>query len=671
MERDGLIGIYRGTGRGYGFFIPEDGSGDWFIPPGKEGGAWDGDKVRLSPAPEDDGEGRRQAGAVEAVLERANKRVTGMVRREGRKLWLEPDNKRLPGPILLLDSRRRAGQGELAAAAVLSFGGRGEPPMGRLRQTFGRAGGRAAAVEALLYQHEIQTAFPPDALAEADAVPAQVPPEAMAGRLDLREELVITIDGADAKDLDDAVSLKRDGEGRWVLGVHIADVSHYVAAHSALDREAFERGASVYFADRVIPMLPPALSNGICSLNPRVDRLTLSCVMTLDHSGAVVDHKLAKSVIRTAERMTYSDCNALLAGSDPLLAEQYAHILPMLTDMAALAEKLARRRRARGSLDLESGEAAILCDGQGSPIAVELRRPGRAEGLIEEFMLRANETVAAHLHRLRKPCVHRVHERPLSAKTETLRAALAPLGLELRQSDHFSLQRVLEATRDKPEGPMVSALVLRAMMKARYSEEDLGHFGLAAPHYCHFTSPIRRYPDLMVHRILTALLEGRLHGGTERRLRAAAQSAAVQSSRRELAIQSAEREIEKRYMAEFMLSHIGEAFPAAVSGASRAGLFVLLPFGVEGVVPTETLPGEGYQLDETTLTLTGPAGRFSLGTPLEVVCTAADPGAGRVEFRLKDSPPRRTPQPSPAPLPNPPQKGGKRPPAPRKRRGRR
>ena len=288
--------------------------------------------------------------------------------------------------------------------------------------------------------------------------------------------------------------------------------------------------------------------------------------------------------------MTYEDCNALLAHSDPALAERYARILPMLEDMAALSRVLEGRRRRRGALELDTRESYVVCDESGTPVDVVLRTPGISEGLIESFMLAANECVAEHLNRLDKPCVYRVHEKPSTDKAETLRAMLAPLGYDLKEADGPSLQKLLDTAKGKPEEAAVSMMVLRSLMKARYDGENLGHFGLAAKYYCHFTSPIRRYPDLMVHRILTALLDGRLSGGVERRLAAAVQKAAVQSSQRELAAQSAEREIEKRYMAEFMAGHVGETFAGTVSGVTRFGLFVLLPGGVEGLLGVEALP---------------------------------------------------------------------------------
>ena len=350
----------------------------------------------------------------------------------------------------------------------------------------------------------------------------------------------------------------------------------------------------------------------------------------------MVDHTIAKSVIRTTERMTYEDCNALLAHSDPALAERYARILPMLEDIAALSRVLEGRRRRRGALELDTRESYVVCDESGAPVDVVLRTPGLSEGLIESFMLAANECVAEHLNRLDKPCVYRVHEKPSTDKAETLRAMLAPLGYDLKEADGPSLQKLLDTAKGKPEEAAVSMMVLRSLMKARYDGENLGHFGLAAKYYCHFTSPIRRYPDLMVHRILTALLDGRLSGGTERRLAAAVQKAAVQSSQRELATQSAEREIEKRYMAEFMAGHVGDTFAGTVSGVTRFGLFVLLPGGVEGLLGVEALPGRGYHYDETRLTLTeeGGGAAYTFGMPLEVVCAAADPATGQIDFIL-------------------------------------
>ncbi len=644
-----MAGTFQGSGKGFGFFTPEGGKSredDWFIPPRATGGAWHGDSVLAEPDEGSEGEGRHTAKIVK-VTARANRLVTGTVRRYERELWLEPDSDKLPGPIKLVGKHAGIRAGEKAAAEIQSYGAGGKPSMGFLRETFGRAGSREAGVAAILYHYEIDEAFPPDVLEEAGRAPQSVPAEAARGRLDLRGSIVITIDGASSKDFDDAVSLEKNEAGDWVLGVHIADVSHYVEEKSPLDKEAWERGTSVYFADRVVPMLPVALSNGICSLNPGVDRLALSCIMTMSGDGEVKGHSIQKSIIRSTERMTYEDCNALLAPEEGdgapgrrALRERYAHILPMLRDMAALAGKLARRRRLRGSLDLDTSESYILCDGEGRPVEIHARKQGESEALIESFMLAANETVAQHLFDGKKPAVYRVHEKPSLEKLEGLRTMLEPFGYDIREPDSFALQKILDDAKDKPEAPIISTMVLRSLMKARYDVQNLGHFGLAAKYYCHFTSPIRRYPDLMVHRILTKILEDGDRAETapwEKRMTVLAQKAAVQSSEREIAAQSAEREIDKLYMAEYMQAHMDEVFPGAVSGVIKHGLFVMLTSGVEGFLPVESLPPDRYHHDEGRMTLRGEykGAVFSFGMGLKVVCVAADPGSGRIEFRLE------------------------------------
>jgi len=636
-----IEGIYWASGRGFGFVAPdgaEDREDDLFIPPRSDGGAWHGDRVRVSVLPDGPEQGRA-VGRVTAVLQRNNPTVIGCVVKEGRDYWLQPDSNRLPRAVRLTGSRSGLRAGDKAEVKVVSYGTAQSGPMGLFLRSFGRDGSRQAAVEAILAQNHIPQAFPREALLEAGQAPDRVPPEALTGRLDLRDRLIVTIDGPTAKDLDDAVSLERDEQGRPVLGVHIADVSHYVAEGSALDREAWERGTSVYFADRVIPMLPEALSNGICSLNPQTDRLTLSCLMTLDGQGRVLEHTIARSVIRTAERMSYPDCNALLAGESPELARRYEAVLPMLREMESLARVLARKRRGRGALELETGEVCILCDEHGFPVELQNRVPGVSEGIIEEFMLIANEMVAEHLTRQSKAGVFRVHEKPAPSRLEQLQTMLAPFGYTLSTPDAFGMQKVLAAAAGKPEQAAVNMLLLRSLMKARYAPENLGHFGLGAEFYCHFTSPIRRYPDLMVHRVLSALLDGASER-EERALAASCASAAQQSTQREEEAETAERDIEKCYQAEYMHGHLGEDYPGLVSGVTRFGLFVLLPNGVEGLVPAEALPDDSYDYDEDRMTLTGArTGRvFSLAMPLTVQCAAADPGTGQVTFALQGLP---------------------------------
>ena len=651
-----ITGVFQGTSRGFGFLVPEDGKSredDYFIPPRATGGAWDGDKVQASPDPETPWEEGRRTATVVRVTERANRFVTGTVEKLGRELWMRPDSDKLPGPIKISGKAKGVRIGEKIAVEMLGYGTAKTPPMGALRETFGPAGNRESSSAAILYHYEIDPEFPPAVLDAAARAPREVEKDALAGRTDLRNRIIITIDGASSKDLDDAVSLERDEQGRWVLGVHIADVSHYVQEKSPLDLEAWERGTSVYFADRVIPMLPVELSNGICSLNPGVDRLTISCFMTLAADGREEDHTICKSVIRSTERMTYEDCNKLLAGEDPDLEKRYDNILPMLKDMAVLAKVLEKRRKLRGSLDLETSESYIICDEHGKPVDIKVRKQGESEALIESFMLAANECVAKHLFDRHKPAVYRVHEKPSQDKAEGLKTMLAPFGYTFQEADSFALQKILEDTKGKPEAPIISTMVLRSLMKARYDVQNLGHFGLAAKYYCHFTSPIRRYPDLMVHRVLTQVLADEANpanvGKTmpwEKRMASVAARAADQSSQREVAAQNAEREIEKLYMAEYMLAHVGETMVGTVSGVTKFGLFVMLPSGVEGLIPAEALPRDHYHHDDQRMTLRGEhtSRVFSFGMPLTVVCAAADPGSGQITFHLSGEEPEAVPE---------------------------
>ncbi|MEG2421056.1 MAG: RNB domain-containing ribonuclease, partial [Oscillospiraceae bacterium] len=390
--------------------------------------------------------------------------------------------------------------------------------------------------------------------------------------------------------------------------------------------EAFERGTSVYFADQVVPMLPVALSNGICSLNPDADRLTLSCLMTVDKGGKVVGHEICQSVIRSKARLTYEGCNAMLAGEENDLTPETADLIRRL---ASLAKTLTAKRRNRGALMLETSESYFICDENGVPVEVCQRQSGVSESLIEECMLLANETVAEHLCAGKLPGVFRIHEKPSMDKSATLQEALAPLGYDVHEPDGHALQAVLDAAKGKPEAPAVNMLILRSLMKARYEDENQGHFGLAADFYCHFTSPIRRYPDLVVHRILTASLEKTSNEEQEHnrlaKLAAFAKRAALQSSDREIAAQSAEREIEKLYMAEFMEDKVGGTFTGAVSGVTKFGIFIMLTNGVEGMLPLQR--GE----DESA---------YVMGAAMTVICESADQGTGEITFSLPGEPPR-------------------------------
>ncbi len=495
-----------------------------------------------------------------------------------------------------------------------------------------------SAQAAILFRYSVSPDFPPEVDLAAQAVAQAVSPAEAENRADFRGLCVVTIDSASAKDLDDTVSLTFDDRGRRVLGVHIADVSHYVEKGSPLDLEAFQRGTSVYYVNQVAPMLPTALSNGICSLNPQTDRLTLSCLMSLDDDGEVVEHRIVQGVIRTTDRLNYDEVNQLLDGETPDRGplsgsgDSAAAMRTLVTQLDRLAAQRRRLRRLRGALELSSTECYFTLDSAGNVTDVSRRATGRGESLIEECMLLANETVARHLCDKGLPGVFRVHEKPSPDKTEALCKQVAPLGFSLKDGGGFQLQKLLDAFHGTPREGAVNMMVLRSLMKAQYEPKNLGHFGLAAEYYCHFTSPIRRYPDLMVHRVLTAALTGQ----PLRPLVNAAAPGALQSTEREVAAVNAEREIEKLYMARWMSAHLGESFPAAVTGLTRFGVFVGLENGVEGMLPIEALPGGGYALDEDTLTLHGADGGLTLafGDPLTVTAVAADPSTGRIDFTL-------------------------------------
>lgn len=630
-----ITGIYHANPKGFGFVTPDgpDGGEDWFVPRGQALGAWDGDSVQLLVT-----DLARHAGRITAIDHRANRQVVGTLRREGRTYYLIPDSAKLTHTILISSAVKAASPGYRCAVSVTSFGTSTAPPMGKLQAVFGPGGTRESAQAAILYHYGVTPLFPEEVEQEAAQLPQSVSAQDCQGREDFRAQTVVTIDSSSAKDLDDAVSLTTDDQGRRVLGVHIADVSHYVTAKTLLDQEAFQRGTSVYYVNQVTPMLPTALSNGICSLNPQVDRLTLSCLMTLDSAGEVVDHRIVQGVIRTADRLNYDEVNEFLAGHIPAQgpmadgAPSAVAIRELVTKLDALARQRVQTRRRRGALELSSTECYFVMDEAGQVTELRQRSSGRGENLIEECMLLANETVARHLCDHQFPGVFRVHEKPTSDKTEGLRHMVAPLGYDLKDGDGFQLQKLLDWAKGGPLEGAVSMMVLRSLMKARYDEKNLGHFGLAAPYYCHFTSPIRRYPDLVVHRVLTATIQR----GSLKTLASFTPQAARQASERELAAQSAEREIEKLYMADFMVAHLGETFSGAVTGLTRFGIFVGLENGVEGMVALEALPPDHWNYDDAHQTLTGAntGTVYSFGTPLEVVCAAADPSTGKIDFIL-------------------------------------
>ncbi|HEY8552196.1 MAG TPA: ribonuclease R [Thermaerobacter sp.] len=646
------VGVLHGHPKGYAFLVQPDGE-DVFIPAENLGGAMHRDRVvvRLVGRGRD---GRKPEGEVIRILERANRELVGRLEWHGGEAgygFVTPVDQRVAWDVFIPAGQLGGAKpGDMVVVEITRWPERRRGPEGRVVRVLGPADAPGVDVAAIVAKAGLRVEFPAAALAQAEQVPERVTARDRRGRRDLRDWLVVTIDGADAKDLDDAVSLQRlpeGGEAVWRLGVHIADVSHYVPEGSPLDLEARRRATSVYLVDRVVPMLPPRLSNGICSLNPRVDRLTVSVVMDFDARGRRVAYEIFPSVIRSRHRLTYEGVQRMLEGDpeDPevrALREQHADVLPMLEDMAQLAARLTARRERRGSIDFDIAEVKVVLDEQGMPRELLRRERTVATRIIEEFMIAANETVAEHCHWRQVPFIYRVHEEPDPDQVEELAAFLTILGYPLppRRKLHPRLfQRVLKQVEGRPEEYLVNAVVLRTMKRARYATEALGHFGLAARFYCHFTSPIRRYPDLVVHRIVKELVtRGSLPPERVEQLEAILPEIADHCSQQERVAEEAERESVDLKKVQFMVDKVGETYRGIISGVAPFGLFVTLPNLVEGLVHVSTLTDDYYHYEEKLYSLVGERTRrtFRLGDEVEVVVAKVDPAARTVDLVLAE-----------------------------------
>lgn len=636
-----VTGTYLATERAFGFVTPDaepgaDKPDDLFIPPNASGGAWHGDRVLVRVSERKNSRGRTE-GAVLRVLRRADKELTGALVQRGKHFFVEPSSKKYPEIYIDPHDLGGAEAGDRVAVTVSHYGGEQLLPRGTVQADLGTEGTMAASIASVLRENGVFDVFPAEVLAQAEGIPQQVEPAALDGRLDLRDKLIFTIDGDDAKDFDDAVSLEPLENGHLLLGVHIADVSHYVTPGSPLDGEAFRRGTSVYYPGHVVPMLPFALSNGICSLRPEVDRLTFSALMEIDKDGRRHGVTFAKSVIRSRARMTYNNVNQILAGDETLRA-QYAFLAETADRMNALAQTLHKRRIERGALELDIPEAQVVVDENGEPAELQYRARGEAERLIEEFMLQANEAVAAFMAGRGDPTVYRVHENPDPDKLAAFAAFARPFGYRIDPSkpeDTFQLQAVLRGAQNDPAQRALPTLLLRSLARARYADECLGHYGLKAKFYLHFTSPIRRYPDLIAHRMLQKALTGEVFTGADESM---CEEAAQQSTAREFAADACERDITALFVARYMQRFIGEEFDAEVSGVQPFGLFVSLANGCEGLIRIELLAGDFYQYDDQRMTLTGrhTGKRFTIGTPIRVKLLAASEITGQVDFAPAD-----------------------------------
>ena len=626
-------------GKNFAFVMLEDGTSDIFIPGRFTKGAMPGDEVLVEKFEHPRMEGSDE-GTILAVLTEKNDLVGTVRRVEGRLRFVPDDCPAITMP-LARDCEGGAKDGDKVAVEILNRGNRQEDHRVGVAMRFGSSDEAKRCAKALLYAKDIRTRFPDKVREEAKKFEgAEISEKDCEGRMDLRALPIFTIDSAETKDIDDAVSLTRTSDGGFELGVHIADVSNYVKPGTELDNEAFSRATSVYYADQVVPMLPKALSNGICSLNENELRLAFSCLMRLDKDGNLTDYRFVKSIIRSRVKGVYAEINALLAGTaDAETKAKYADVIDQLPAMKELYGHRARLRKERGCMDIESGEVKLILDENGRCIDVKKRTSGESESMIEEFMLLANQC-AAHFARVKQiPFVYRVHEEPNAEKLERLHALLQACGI----NDHFAkevptpkeLSAILEGVRGTPYEQIINTGMLRCMSKALYEEKPKGHYGLVLKDYAHFTSPIRRYPDLAIHRIMTDLLKGTEKETMILRYTDFAERASKQSSEREVVAMQIERKAEDCYKAEYARRHLGECYEGTISGVTQRGLFIELDNGVEGFVPASSLTPSGTSLTEG-VRLTDPVSgkSWSLGDKMMVTIVRADVNLGKIDFEV-------------------------------------
>ena len=637
-----IIGTFISHQKGFGFVEVEGVEEDYFVPAEYTGGAFHQDLVEITllkkPA------GKRQEAKVIRVVEHGIREVVGTFQKNKAFGFVIPDNQKVAQDIFVSKERSKgAVDGHKVVVEITDYGKLGKKPEGKVVEILGHINDPGVDIMSIVKAFDLPVFFPEKVLNQAERVAQDVSEADMAGRVDLRGVQMVTIDGEDAKDLDDAVSLTVE-DGLYKLGVHIADVTNYVQENSALDREALKRGTSVYLVDRVIPMLPHALSNGICSLNEGVDRLALSCLMTINGKGEVIDHKLCESVIRSDKRMTYTSVKKILEDKDTEEISKYEELVPMFEKMGELAAILRKKRHKRGSIDFDFPETKVILDKEGHPIEIKPYERNTATKLIEEFMLIANETVAEHFFWQETPFVYRTHETPDTEKIEKLVTFIRNFGLNLkaghREDIHpKEIQKLLDTISGTDAEAMISRLTLRSMKQAKYSTESTGHFGLACKYYCHFTSPIRRYPDLQIHRIIKEEYRGRLNADRVSHYQSILDQVANQSSTTERRAEEAERETIKMKKAEFMEDKIGETFEGVVSGITGWGIYVELPNTVEGLVHYTRMPGDRFFFNETTYEMIGEmTGRkYCLGQTVQVVVVDVDKISRTVDFAIPDA----------------------------------
>ncbi len=641
-EGGGLVGTFISHPKGFGFVEIEGRSEDLYIPESGVNGAFHQDQVQVELLKGQGG--RRQEARIVKILSHGLTKVVGTYQKSKSFGFVIPDLEKISTDIYIpAEGSKGAVTGHKVVVELTDYGDDKHKPEGRITEILGHVNDSGVDILSIVKGYDLPVEFEEKLLNQAERVGKPVSEADMAGRRDLRSLQMVTIDGEDAKDLDDAVSLTREGEN-YCLGVHIADVSNYVQENSALDREALNRGTSVYLVDRVIPMLPHTLSNGICSLNQGEDRLALSCLMKVNKKGEVVSYEIAETVICVDRRMSYTAVRKILEEGDPELIQEYEELVPMFQDMQELAAILRKKRRQRGSIDFDFPESKIILDQKGNPVSIEPYERNVATDLIEDFMLLANETVAQHFYWMEVPFLYRTHETPDAEKIEKLATFIHNFGyhIKIKTSDHEvhpkEIQKLLASIEGTEEEALIARLALRSMKQAKYSVECTGHFGLACACYCHFTSPIRRYPDLQIHRIIKEQLRGRLMEKRIDHYKEILPEVARQTSRLERRADEAERETDKLKKAQYMKHHIGETLEGIISGITAWGIYVELPNTVEGMIHVARLTGDYYYYKEETFEMVGrDTGRcFKLGQRLKVFVDSVDMVSKSVDFLLAE-----------------------------------
>ena len=639
------VGTFISHARGFGFVEVEGYEEDFFIPDDKTGGAFHMDRVQIAFLA--GRRGQRREAEIVRILERGTKQLVGTYEQSQNFGFVIPDNGKIGMDIFVPKERSKgAVTGHKVVVELTSYGDGQHKPEGRVVEILGHINDPGVDIMSIVRGFGLPVEFGEKVMNQADRVPETVSEADRAGRMDLRDLQMVTIDGEDAKDLDDAVSLYQDEAGLLHLGVHIADVANYVQENSALDWEALERGTSVYLVDRVIPMLPHKLSNGICSLNQGVDRLALSCLMTINEKGEVTDYEIAETVIRVDRRMSYTSVRKILEDRDEEERKEYAALVPMFEQMEELAALLRKKRHKRGSIDFDFAESKIILDENGRPLEIRPYERNVATRMIEDFMLIANETVAQHFFWLETPFVYRTHEKPDKDKIKKLSTFIRNFGYHIKQTGEEihpkELQKLLDKIADTDEETLISRLTLRSMKQAKYTVECTGHFGLACQYYCHFTSPIRRYPDLQIHRIIKEQLRGKLSEERISHYEEKLPEVAKHASKMERRAAEAERETDKLKKAEYMEECIGERYDGVICGITQWGIYVELPNTVEGLIHVSSLAGDYFYYDEEACEMVGRESgiAYKLGQRVTIQVKGVDRLARTVDFVFPVQPDR-------------------------------